>query len=72
MNLRLSKGSLTTEQDALIQQAGEATGIAVRRGPTGNLSICDLTPQQIARLAWAITEQWGIPFNSVIIQQEEL
>ncbi|MGH2478095.1 MAG: hypothetical protein ACRDHW_00350 [Ktedonobacteraceae bacterium] len=71
MNLRFLKGELTPEQESFIQRTGETTGIPVLRNPAGDFWICHLTTTQFARLAWATSEQWGIPFNSVIVQEEQ-
>jgi hypothetical protein len=65
MNLRFLKGELTPEQETLIQQAGQAYGIAVEKRDSGELVVCDLTTREFARLALGAAEHWGIPFNSV-------
>ncbi len=63
--LRFPKGELTEEQEALITEAGQAHGITVQMRDSGDLTVCNLTPEQFYALAHGVEEHWGIPYNGI-------
>ncbi len=69
MSLRFPKGELTPEQEALIQEAGQAHGISVQMNDAGDLSVCKLTPKEFYSLAHGAEDHWGIPYHSVKVSQ---